>query len=245
MVRGEKLIMTEQEVSHIKYFVLGIGYPPHEQEAEQAEWLAYGVRLEFADDIQQAIEKIQQTRYACIAVQSDKNINEITEALHGVCSIPAVILPPAYTAAERYACAHLSAIQYLRATGQHQVAEAGGADSVRYYLDIPTGERKPLTIITVQDLSFCLEHRTVEVRGQEIDLTTKEFEILALLIMNQQQAFTYEMIMELVWKEEVDSYSRKTIANHVSNLRKKLNVSPDVPDYIKCIYSVGYKFDAK
>ena len=89
---------------------------------------------------------------------------------------------------------------------------------------------------------FCLEQRMVCVRNQEINLTAKEFDILALLIMNPKRVFTYEMIIDIVWHEDCDYYSRKAINNHVSNLRKKLKVEPDVPDYIKSVHSVGYKF---
>ena len=83
----------------------------------------------------------------------------------------------------------------------------------------------------------------VIVREQIVELTVKEFEIFALLIMNPKRVFTYEMITELVWEEEYASFSRKAVNNHVSNLRQKLKVSPDVPDYIKSVYGVGYKFD--
>lgn len=45
------------------------------------------------------------------------------------------------------------------------------------------------------------------------------------------ECMTYEMIMELVWNEQCDYYSRKAINNHISNLRKKLKLTPDMPDY--------------
>ncbi len=101
----------------------------------------------------------------------------------------------------------------------------------------------PLTIIDVGEIHFCLEYRSVEVGGQEIGLTTKEFDILALLIMNPRRVFTYEMITEIVWHEEYDIYSRRTIINHVSNLRKKLMAAPDSPNHIKSVHCIGYKFD--
>lgn len=104
-------------------------------------------------------------------------------------------------------------------------------------------QKHPLTKIHEGDLYFCLEQRMACVRNQEIDLTAKEFDILSLLIMNPKRVFTYEMIIDIVWHEDCDYYSRKAINNHVSNLRKKLKVEPDVPDYIKSVHSVGYKFD--
>ena len=80
-------------------------------------------------------------------------------------------------------------------------------------------------------------------RGQVIPLTVKEFEIFALLILNPKRVFTYEMLMELVWQEDYSYYSRKAINNHISNLRKKLKVTPGLPEYVKSVYGVGYKFE--
>ena len=92
---------------------------------------------------------------------------------------------------------------------------------------------------------FCLEQRLVTVRSQVIPLTVKEFEIFSLLIQNPKRVFTYEMLLDLVWHEDYTYYSRKAINNHVSksNLRKKIRIAPDLPDYVKSVYGVGYKFD--
>ena len=102
---------------------------------------------------------------------------------------------------------------------------------------------QPLTEIREGDLYFCLEQRLVTVRSQVIPLTVKEFEIFALLILNPKRVFTYEMFLDLVWHEDYSYYSRKAINNHISNLRKKLRVAPGLPDYVKSVYGVGYKFD--
>ena len=108
---------------------------------------------------------------------------------------------------------------------------------------IPPQADQPLTEIREGDLYFCLEQRLVTVRSQVIPLTVKEFEIFALLILNPKRVFTYEMLLDLVWHEDYSYYSRKAINNHISNLRKKLRVAPGLPDYVKSVYGVGYKFD--
>ena len=104
---------------------------------------------------------------------------------------------------------------------------------------------QPLTEIREGDLYFCLEQRLVMVQGNVIPLTVKEFEIFSLLILNPKRVFTYEMLMDLVWEEDYTYYSRKAVNNHVSNLRRKLRVSPDLPDYVKSVYGIGYKFESK
>lgn len=102
---------------------------------------------------------------------------------------------------------------------------------------------QPLIEVRTDDLYFCLEQRLIIVRGQVIPLTVKEFEIFALLIQNPKRVFTYEMLLDLVWHEDYTYYSRKAINNHISNLRKKIRIAPDLPDYVKSVYGVGYKFD--
>ena len=107
----------------------------------------------------------------------------------------------------------------------------------------PKQADQSLTEIREGDLYFCLEQRLVTVRGQAIPLTVKEFDIFALLILNPKRVFTYEMLLDLVWHEDYTYYSRKAINNHVSNLRKKIRIAPDLPDYVKSVYGLGYKFD--
>lgn len=108
---------------------------------------------------------------------------------------------------------------------------------------IPRQADRPLTEIQEGDLYFCLEQHLVMVRGQVIPLTVKEFDIFALLIMNPKRVFTYEMLLDLVWHKDYTYYSRKAVNNHVSNLRKQIRIAPDLPDYVKSVYGIGYKFE--
>ena len=101
---------------------------------------------------------------------------------------------------------------------------------------------EPFTEIQMDDLYFCQEQRLVCVDKQVIKLTAKEFDILTLLITHPKRVFTYELIMDLIWREDYTYYSRKAINNHVCNLRKKLKIDPGDPDYIKSVTGIGYKF---
>ena len=61
--------------------------------------------------------------------------------------------------------------------------------------------------------------------------------------LNPKRVFTYEMLIDLVWHEDYTYYTRKAVNNHVSNLRRKLKIAPDLPDYVKSVYGIGYKFE--
>ena len=223
--------------------VLGVGYSYDEYGITAAEWRKYGIEFDYVDDIGQAAAMLSFKEYICVAICTDIIPQEDLDALRKVRPVPIVVVPPSYSEAQRYACVHFGAAQYLHTYNDPTAAKTTNQNGMQHYLAIPSEKRKPLTIITVEDLSFCLEYRAVEICGKPIELTEKEFDILALLIMNQRKVFTHEMIMNAVWHEDVSFYSPKAITTHISNLRKKLKTDPDVPEYIKSVRGVGYKFD--
>ena len=226
----------------MKYTALGIGYPPQERDAERSEWTGYGLDFDFATSVEEAKSMLQRGNYVCVAIRAHDIGPEEVFALRQVKAIPMIILPPCYSAAEAHMCAHFSAIQYIRASGYGEMVIKDSDDSLKYGLQIAAKEPEALTIVTVKDLSFCLEHRSVEIRGEEIPLTEKEFDILALLLSNPKKVFTHEMIMDAVWHEDISFYSSKAVTTHISNLRRKLKTAPDIPEYIKSVHGVGYKF---
>ncbi|PEO40900.1 response regulator transcription factor [Bacillus wiedmannii] len=77
----------------------------------------------------------------------------------------------------------------------------------------------------------------VYVNGQEVPVTTKEFEILQLMMQNEKKVITRENMIEKIWGYDYIGDNRN-IDTHIKNLRRKLNVP-----YIHTIKGVGYKFD--
>ena len=225
-------------------YVLGVGYSRKEYAITSAEWSGYGIEFDYVDDIKQAADMLSSKEYICVAICAEVIPQSDLDTLRKVRQVPIVVVPPSYTEAQRYACVHFGVAQYLHTFGSSFAVTVTNHNGLQHYLDIPTGQRKPLTIITVKGLSFCLEHRSVELNGQQIELTEKEFDILALLIMNQRQVFTHEMIMDAVWHGDVSFYSPKAITTHISNLRRKLKTGTGTPEYIKSVRGVGYKFVA-
>ena len=135
-------------------------------------------------------------------------------------------------------------VKYLLDSKKQQNNPADSLCAIPETYKVQTVIDEPFTEIHMGDLYFCQEQRLVCIGERRIELTAKEFDILALLITHPKRVFTYELIMQLVWNEDYSYYSRKAVNNHVSNLRKKLKVTPDSPDYIKSVVGVGYKFEA-
>ena len=82
--------------------------------------------------------------------------------------------------------------------------------------------------------------RTVQLDGEPVGLTTKEFDILLTLIRNPKRVFSMDQLFELVWKEESLAGDSRTIMVYISNIRKKIEKSGQ--KFIYNIRGAGYKF---
>lgn len=93
----------------------------------------------------------------------------------------------------------------------------------------------------VGDLEILFNQYEVRLRGQVVDLTAKEFEILALLAANPGQVLTRAQIYEHIWGEgsEVDESS---ITVFMRKIREKIEDNPSQPKYLLTVWRVGYKF---
>lgn len=112
---------------------------------------------------------------------------------------------------------------------------------VRAVLRRTEGERVVEQTITVGDVTVDLERHTVTVRGEAVELTPTEFDLLAVLIQNPGRVFTRMQLLDKVQGYAYEGYER-TIDAHIKNLRKKIEPEPAEPRYILTLYGVGYKF---
>jgi two-component system response regulator ResD len=125
----------------------------------------------------------------------------------------------------------------LRRTGKQENAEKANADSAT---DIAA---KKSAILRFPGLSVDLLARRVEVKGVEVALTPTEFDLLALLAQSPERVFTREMLMNKVWGYDYLGDGH-TIDVHMSALRKKVEGESGLR-YIKTVWRVGYRFEAK
>lgn len=95
--------------------------------------------------------------------------------------------------------------------------------------------------IRIDDIVINKARRIVIVRGEEIDLSMKEFDLLYLLASNRGIVFSRVNLLESVWGYDYIGETR-TVDVHISNLRKKIEEDDAQPVYIKTVRGVGYKF---
>lgn len=93
--------------------------------------------------------------------------------------------------------------------------------------------------ISVGDISLNLENHTVAVKGNNVVLTHKEFDVLALFMKRPGAVFSREKIMNDVWGSDYVGESR-TVDMHIKTLRQKLG---DAGGQIKTVVGVGYRLE--
>lgn len=98
-------------------------------------------------------------------------------------------------------------------------------------------------IVSAQDVRVDVDARRAWVGEQEIDLTPKEFDLLALLVAEAGTVVDRERIMREVWDTNWFG-STKTLDMHVSWLRRKLGDDANHPRYVTTVRGVGLRFDA-
>jgi len=96
--------------------------------------------------------------------------------------------------------------------------------------------------ITGGPLRVNTESRRAYRDDEEIELTSKEFDLLALLMSKPDATFTREQIMSTVWDENYWG-STRTLDTHVSTLRKKIGDDTDPPKLVVTVRGVGFRFE--
>lgn len=102
-------------------------------------------------------------------------------------------------------------------------------------------EKEPIQVLEFPGLKIDLSNRTVEVNRSPVNLTTKEFDLLALLAGQPNRFFSSDQLVEYVWNQ-AESVDQRSLMVHLSNLRKKIETTPANPKYIITVRGVGYKF---
>ena len=105
--------------------------------------------------------------------------------------------------------------------------------------DVPSNDGSGDVVVVGNGLLSVSEAmRTVTLAGAELDLTPKEFELIALFARNPGRAFSRDYLLERIWGD--DTYvTDRTVDTHVQRLRKKLG---DEADLIRTVWGIGYKF---
>ncbi len=97
------------------------------------------------------------------------------------------------------------------------------------------------TPVSLPHVQIDPRRRLVEIDGEPIMLTVKEFDLLTLLARHPGQVFTREQLLDLVWGYEFYG-DASTVTVHIRRLREKIEQDPAHPLFVQTVWGIGYKF---
>jgi len=92
------------------------------------------------------------------------------------------------------------------------------------------------------DLTIDPATREVTVRGEAVELTAKEFDLLAHLATPPHRVFTREELLRAVWNSSAEWQDPDTVTEHIRRVRQKVEPDPAAPTWIRTVRGVGYRF---
>ncbi|MEG6566507.1 response regulator transcription factor [Thermoanaerobacterium saccharolyticum] len=97
-------------------------------------------------------------------------------------------------------------------------------------------------LLNFKNITIDLKSREVMVKGNPIELTKKEFDVVELLSLHPGQVFSKEQIYEKVWGYDAEG-DTTTVTEHIKNIRAKIEGFDPDTEYIKTVWGIGYKWE--
>ena len=104
--------------------------------------------------------------------------------------------------------------------------------------------KEQTSVIEKGDIKLDCDSRRLFINDEEINLTAREFELLEILVKNENKVYSRESLLNLVWGKDYPGDVR-TVDVHVRRLREKIETNPSEPKYVHTKWCVGYYYNQK
>ena len=102
-------------------------------------------------------------------------------------------------------------------------------------------QKKENHILKALDMTLDTDSKRLHIGEKEINLTSKEFDVLELLVKNPDKVYSREKLLQIVWGSQYPGDVR-TVDVHIRRLREKIESNPSEPKYVHTKWGVGYYF---
>ncbi len=113
-------------------------------------------------------------------------------------------------------------------------------DAVLRRIDVPAGDQPTME---VGELIIDPGARRAVVRGEETQLTGREFDLLLFFVSHPGQVFSRTQLMDAVWRYSFYT-DTSTVTVHIRRLRAKIEANPAEPRYLQTVWGIGYRFQS-
>jgi two-component system response regulator RegX3 len=129
-------------------------------------------------------------------------------------------------------------------SGGGHVGDPGGPGESEDAPRSPERRPDPGSVLEAGGIQVDVDRHLVFIRGDEVHLRRKEFELLSLLMENAGRLLTRDVLIDRIWGSDYFG-DTKTLDVHIKRLRTHIEEDPSSPRLITTIRGVGYRFEAK
>lgn len=228
----KKVLIIEDELSILKLLTYNL-----EQE---------GYEVESSMNGQEGLDKALCTKYDMILLDlmlPGKDGMEICRELRQERQeVPIIMLTAKDSEIEKILGLEIGADDYITKPFSPREVIARMKAIFRRYKQSAEEEVEKEELLMVGDIQIYPEKYEVIVRGENIDLTPKEFELLLYLVRRTGRILSREQLLNAIWNYDFSGETR-IVDVHISHLREKIEENTKKPEYIITARGFGYKFE--
>ena len=156
-------------------------------------------------------------------------------------NVPVILLTAKSEDTDKVLGLNLGADDYVTKPFNPVELQARVRSQLRRYLQLGGGSVRE-DLLSIGGIRLDDKRKEVQVDGEPVGLTPREYEILKLLMQHPGEVFSPKAIYRQVWNDEPYG-AESTVAVHVRHLREKMEINPAEPRYIKAVWGQGYKLE--
>ncbi|MFB5677187.1 response regulator transcription factor [Paenibacillus terreus] len=201
-----------------------------------------------AADGEEAVRLFERNRYHMVILDlmmPRMDGMEVCRRIRSMSNVPILMLTAKDQELEKIVGLNMGADDYItKPFSIHEVVARVKALMRRFLVLGSEESRQGESRMNYKGLSIDLKSYTVQVSGEDVSLTAKEFELLKFLASQPGQVFTKTQLFRNVWN---DSFIEddNTVMVHIRKLRKKIEADPSNPAFIQTVWGIGYKFSGE
>ena len=197
----------------------------------------------YAFSVAEGIKKFLEQEYCLVIMDislSEVDGQRLLKIMREAKTIPILVLSSKSGQETKLSTYQAGANAYLEKPYELEECLAQAESLMELYVGLKSPKDRCYTLAFGMDMMIDPERRRVTLKGQELNLTRKEFDLLFCLASHAGQVLSREQLYNQVWNNEKSYNVYEAVKSHIKSLRKKLTVS-DI-DYIKNVWGIGYRF---
>lgn len=200
----------------------------------------------YTTSVQEGFELFTKQHFCLVIMDvllSETDGIELLQKIRQTKPVPILVLSSKTDISKRISALKAGANAYLDKPYEMEECLAHAQSLMELYADLHTAESRCYTLAFGMDLIIDPVRHQATLKGEPLNLTRKEFDLLFTLASHAGQVLSREQLYSLVWNESNGYNIDELVKAHIKTLRRKL--TPAGAEYIKNVWGIGYQFSSE